>query len=169
MKKSTWKFWIVFLTSDNVVCKLQKSLYGLKQASRQWFAKLVIVLHHQGFSQSEHDASLFIKHSSSLVAFATVYVDDIILTGDDFVSIKALKDHQHVTFSIKDLGKPHYFLGIEVGYLSFGIVLTRSKFSSDLLTASGLTDFKTVVTPLPLNLKLSSTGRLYSDPIHTAL
>lgn len=112
-------------TSGNVVCKLQKCLYDLKQASRQWFAELVTALHTQGFSQSKHDASLFLKCSGSLIAFVAVYVDDIILTGNDLVSIQDLKAYLHDTFSIKDLGKLHEFLGIEVGYLQSGIVLTQ--------------------------------------------
>ena len=58
-------------------------------------------------------------------------------------------------FTIKDLGDLHYFLGIEVGYQEDGIVLTQKKFTKELLIASGVKDFKLVVTPLSINTKLS--------------
>lgn len=114
--------------SNSLVCKLQKSLYGLKQASRQWYAKLAMELNTQGFIQSHSDASLFIKRNGHLITVVAVYVDDIILTGDDVTSIRDLKSHLHKTFSIKDLGHLHYFLGIEVNYTPTGIILTQRKF-----------------------------------------
>lgn len=92
-----------------MVCLLRKSIYGLKQASREWHAKLVEELIWQGFIQSKNDYSLIIKHSGSLVCIVDVYVDDVILTGDDVIAIQALKDHLNTQFGIKDLGRLHYF------------------------------------------------------------
>lgn len=69
-------------SSSNKVCKLKKSLYRLKQASRQWFSRLVIKLIHQGFRQSKNDYTMFIRHKDGCVTIVEVYVDDIILTGD---------------------------------------------------------------------------------------
>ena len=63
----------------------------------------------------------------------------------------SLKAHLHNTFSMKDLGKLNYFLGLEVTYLNHGIVLSQQKFTTDLLYSSGITHFKHVATPLPLN------------------
>jgi len=70
------------------VCKLVKSLYGLKQASRQWFAKLTSSLHKIGFTQSVYDHSLFIKNSENSFTVLLVYVDDIILAGKSIVDIE---------------------------------------------------------------------------------
>lgn len=106
------------------VCRLKKSLYGLKQASRQWFAKLTLELIHQGYVQSKNDYSLLIKNTSESFILAVVYVDEIILTGGDVDSINSLKLHLHNTFSIKDLGHLSFFLGLEVTYLPDGIALT---------------------------------------------
>ena len=112
---------------DKLVCRLKKSLYGLKQASRQWHEKLAQSLHALGFSKSQHDHSLFIKKSGEDICIAAVYVDDIIVTGTNLSDIEELKSHLHHQFSIKDLGKLNYFLGIEVGYTSEGILLSQNK------------------------------------------
>ena len=138
-----------------MLCKIKKSLYGLKQASRQWFSKLTNKLHNQGFLQSKNDYSFFIKKNNDLVTFVAVYVDDIVLTGDDTPSIIALKTHHHNVFSIKVLGHLTFFLGIENGYLPQGITMTQSKFTKELLSESG--------TPLPINLKLKQDD---SPPFH---
>lgn len=141
----------------NQVCKLQKSLYDLKQASRQWFAKLTESLVSLAFVQSKNDYSLFIKNSTTGMVIVAVYVDDIIVTGSDQPAITALKDHLHKLFSIKDLGRLHFFLGIEVTYLKNSVALTQKKFTTELLADSGLvfsSDIKHPLTPLPLNTKL---------------
>ena len=104
-------------------------------------AKLTHELHQQGFIQSKNDYSLFIKQNNGLVTFAAVYVDDIVLTGDDTPSILALKNHLHTVFSIKDLGKLTFFLGLEIGYLPQGINMTQRKFTKELLLDSGITNF----------------------------
>ncbi|XP_074336065.1 uncharacterized protein LOC141673233 [Apium graveolens] len=137
------------------VCKLVKSLYGLKQASRQWFSKLVGELLDRGYYQSKNDYSLFIKHANDLITVVVVYVD-IILTGSDSSAISELKLHLDQAFHIKDLGRLSYFLGIEVGYLPNGISLTQKKFTNELLQSSGITTFKKVVTHLLVNLKLAA-------------
>ena len=102
------------LSADvNMVCKLKKSLYGLKQASRQWFARLVAELLHQGFLQSKNDYSLFIRNFDDCMTIIFVYVDNILLTGDSQIHMDKLKQHLYKVFSIKDLGHISLFLGIE--------------------------------------------------------
>ncbi|KAL8145624.1 hypothetical protein AgCh_003680 [Apium graveolens] len=149
----------------NRVYRLIKSIYGLKQASREWFSKLLVELILQGFIQSKNDYSLFTKTSDSGICIAAVYVDDIILTGTDLLAIQSLKSHLHIVFGIKDLGKLYYFLGLEIGYLTDGIVVTQHKFTKELLSDCGLDLHKRVVTPLPVTLKLSTdSGTLFPDP-----
>lgn len=76
-----------------------------------------------------NDYFLFPKQNNGLTNIATVYVDDIILTCDDTLEIEPLKQHLSKIFNIKDLGVLHYFLGLEVGYVLKGIVLSHSKFT----------------------------------------
>lgn len=96
------------------VCLFQKSLYGLKQASRQWNIEFTIFLKSLGFSQSSHDHCLFVKTFAESFMALLIYLDDIIITGtsiDDTIDVKtALYDK----FTIKDLGHLKYFLGLEV-------------------------------------------------------
>jgi len=86
------------------VCKLQSSLYGLKQASRQWNLELTKFLQSQDFVQSKSDYSLFTRDKMGLMICTLVYVDDLLITGDDVLGITQLKQDLHQTFTIKDLG-----------------------------------------------------------------
>lgn len=135
------------------VCLLNKSPYRLKQASRQWHAELSKELKELGYDQSKNDYSLFIKRISSFIVIVTVYVDYILITGNNLQEIKLLKNHLHRKFTVKDLGHIQ-FLGMEVSHSLEGIVLTQHKFTKELLKASGITHYKKVVTPLPLYIKL---------------
>ena len=114
---------------SNQVCRLQKSLYGLRQASRQWFSKLSNALVSIGFKHSEYDHSLFTKsHNGSFTALL-VYVDDVILTGNSLSSIDFVKKFLHDTFKVKDLGDLKYFLGLEVSRSRKGIHLCQRKYA----------------------------------------
>ena len=91
-------------TSPNSVCRLKKSLYGLKQANRQWFNKLTTFLLTYGFTQSYADTSLFTLTKDGSFTALLVYVDDIILAGNTQSVINHIKQQLDNTFNIKDLG-----------------------------------------------------------------
>ncbi|XP_021715949.1 uncharacterized protein LOC110683848 [Chenopodium quinoa] len=146
------------------VCRLKKSLYGLKQASRKWFARLVEELKFQGFNQSKNDYSLFLRKDGVDTTVIAVYVDDIIITGSNDGLTSDLKAHLHHTFSIKDLGQLSYFLGIEVSKCQDGYVLSQRKFTKELLQECELDISKTANTPFPSHMKLfSDQGALYDN------
>ena len=96
------------------VCKLKKALYGLKQADRERFTKLSSFFISVGYTQSRNDYSLFINSSNGFFTTLLVYVDDIILAGNDKEEIDRVKEVLNKTFKIKDLGDLRYFLGFEV-------------------------------------------------------
>lgn len=99
---------------------------------------------------------------------AIVYVDDIILTGDDSASVQHLKSHLHNIFSINDLGPLSFFLGIEVIYLSNGIAMTQKKFTTELIRDDIIPIIKSVTTHLLITLKLQhhDDSPPFSDPAY---
>jgi hypothetical protein len=149
----------------NQVCKLLKSLYGLKQASRQWYSKFSLSLIAFGFTQSKADYSLFTKVDNNSFTVLLVYVDDIIVAGNCSSSIASLKSFLHKQFKIKELGYLHYFLGLEVARSSKGIHLCQRKYALDILADSGTLPSKPLKLPLEQNFKLTKTsGAPLSDP-----
>ncbi|KAD3337848.1 hypothetical protein E3N88_33369 [Mikania micrantha] len=98
----------------NHVCLLHKSLYGLKQAPRAWFERLSFALAALGFTGSKTDPSLFIYSSHGTLLYMLVYVDDIILTGNNNQAISHVVQRLSQSFAIQDMGSLSYFLGIEV-------------------------------------------------------
>lgn len=97
------------------VCRLRRSLYGLKQSPRAWFERFTQFVKKQGYVQGQVDHAMFTRHSlEGKTTVLIVYVDDIILIGDDMVEIKNLKERLASEFEIKDLGPLKYFLGMEV-------------------------------------------------------
>lgn len=98
----------------NHVCRLNKALYGLRQAPRAWYTELRTFLLQIGFVTSAADASLFIHSSESVFIALLVYVDDIIVTGNTDTAVTQLVQRLAARFSLKDLGTLSYFLGVEV-------------------------------------------------------
>lgn len=130
------------------VCRLRKSLYGLKQAPRCWFAKLTTTLKKFGFKQSYSDYSLFtyIKGDKSLRVL--IYVDDLILTGNDSTMMSKFKVYLNECFKMKNLGKAKYFLGIEIARGPEGMFLSQRKYALDITAEAGMLGYKPVLTPM---------------------
>ena len=105
------------------VCKLKKALYGLKQSPRAWFGRFTSTMKVFGYKQSNSDHTLFIKHKEGKVTALIVYVDDMVLTGDDPCEMEALQEYLATKFEMKDLGQLKYFLGIEGSRSKHRIVL----------------------------------------------
>ncbi|KAL9249579.1 Retrovirus-related Pol polyprotein from transposon RE1-like protein [Drosera capensis] len=149
----------------NKVCRLRKALYGLKQPPRAWYAKFHSTLGQLGFTTSSYDSALFIKKSSTGIILLLLYIDDMIITGDNIYGIQKVKEFLSAQFEMKDLGMVSYFLGVEVSKSSTGYYLSQTKYTSDLISCAGITDAKTVNTPLETNVKLRPTdGQLLKDP-----
>ncbi|KAJ8747308.1 hypothetical protein K2173_014369 [Erythroxylum novogranatense] len=142
----------------NKVCKLVHSLYGLRQASRQWNAKLTSAFLHFGFTQASSDQTLFLRNDSDGFMALLVYVDDVILASDSMQAIRTIKQYLHDAFTIKDLGELKFFLGLEVARTLKGINICQKKYTLDLLRDTQFLKSKPVSTPILPETKLSKDG-----------
>ncbi|CAM8963495.1 unnamed protein product [Rhodiola kirilowii] len=149
------------------VCKLVKSIYGLKQASRQWFAKFSDSLVEFGFKPNLNDYSLFTMTQGSDFLVLLVYVDDVLIAGTSEKLICAVKQFIHEKFRIKDLGCLKYFLGLEVARSLDGIFLNQRKYTLELLEEHNLTECKPAKTPMKTKHSLSlSKAPLLTDSLY---
>ena len=108
--------------------RLRKSFYGLKHEPQQWFGKLSEKLEAYGFVLSYADFSLFTYRNSIVLLGVMVYVDDIIMIGNDRLACQELKDNLNNDFC-KDLGPLKYFLGIEAAHRPKGLFLCQQKYA----------------------------------------
>ncbi|RVW61892.1 Retrovirus-related Pol polyprotein from transposon TNT 1-94 [Vitis vinifera] len=142
----------------NKVCRLRKSLYGLKQSPRAWFERFTKVVKGYGFVQCQSDHTLFVKHfPEGKLTIIIVYVDDIILTGDHEEKIDLLKKLLTKEFEIKDLGNLKYFLGMEIARSKKGIAVSQRKYVVDLLNETGMLGCKPAETPMDTTVKLEES------------
>lgn len=130
------------------VCRLIRSIYGMRQAPRAWFDRLKKYLVDWGFTRSPFDHSLFIYKMKTHLLLVLVYVDDILVTGGDSDLISKLIVDLDMEFSLKTLGEVSYFLGIEVHRSVAGITLHQSKYIRDLLHRTNLMDCKPCCSPI---------------------
>ncbi|CAL9030081.1 unnamed protein product [Prunus brigantina] len=101
-------------SKEGVVCKLRKSLYGLKQSPRAWFGRFAASMKKFGYVQSNSDHTLFLKRHKGKLTALIIYVDDMIVTGDDQAEMQNLQKYLASEFEMKSFGDLKYFLGIEV-------------------------------------------------------
>ena len=141
-------------SSTGIVCRLQRALYGLKQSPRAWFGRFSMAMRKYGFQQSNSDHTLFLKRRQGKITALIIYVDDMIITGDDSEEIYRLEKHLAMEFEMKNLGGLKYFLGIEVARSKQGIFLSQRKYVLDLLAEVGMLDCKPANTPTIQNQKL---------------
>ena len=149
----------------NKVCRLRKSLYGLKQAPCCWFKKLSDALLKFGFIQSYDDYSLFCNSSKGIQLCVLIYVDDLLLSGNNSRMVQKFKEYLSKCFSMKDLGKLKYFLGIEVSRGPEGIFLSQRKYTFDIIADTGNLGCKPAATPLEQNHQLGKVeSPVLADP-----
>ena len=141
----------------NHVCRLHKAIYGLKQAPRAWYNELATFLVSQKFVNSKADTSLFIYNHDGIIAYFLVYVDDLLITGNNGCFLASFIAALSSRFSVKDMGALHYFLGVEVIPTSTGLFLSQHKYIHDLLVCTNMTGAKEATTPLSTTTSLTIT------------
>lgn len=142
----------------NAVCKLKKSLYGLKQASRQWFLKFSSTLMSLGFRKSHADHTLFLRNVNGKYVAVLVYVDDIVIASNNDEEVATLKEDLQKVFKLRDLSPLKYFLGLEIARSNAGISICQRKYALDILEEAGLLACKPSSIPMDPSIHLVSDG-----------
>lgn len=93
-------------------CRLRKSIYGLKQASRQWYLKFDEIIRKFGFKENVRDNCIYVKFRGNKFIFLVIYVDDILLASNDMDFLLETKRFLSSKFDMKDLGEAAYVLDI---------------------------------------------------------
>lgn len=137
------------------VCRLRKSLYVLKQAPQQWFAKLSSKLMEYDFNKSYADYSLFTYKRGEVFMALLVYVDDLVLTRNNYEACAEFKNYLNNCFHLKNVGSLKYFLGIEVPRNPQGLLLCQRKYALEIFDECGILGSKPVEFTIDTNHKLA--------------
>lgn len=137
------------------VYKLNKALYGLKQAPRAWFSRIESYFLKEGFEKSDSEQTLFTKvNKQGKHLIISLYVDDLIYTGDDEGMMCEFKNSMMNEFDMTDLGKMRYFLGIEVMQFDGGIFISQRKYVLEVLRRFGMEQSNSVQNPIIPGFKI---------------
>jgi hypothetical protein len=142
------------LSKPTHVCRLRKAIYGLKQAPRAWYTALKNAILQLGFHNSKADSSLFIYSQGSIISYFLVYVDDLVITGNNSTFVASIIKQLGAKFSLKDMGLLHFFLGIEVVPTQAGLFLSQHKYVGVLLSNTNMSAAKDVSTPFSTSQSL---------------
>jgi hypothetical protein len=143
----------------NKVCKLEKSIYGLKQASRSWNQCFHEKVKEYGFARSPDEHCVYVKASGSVVIFLVLYVDDILLIGNSVPELQSVKTWLGKCFAMKDLGEASYILGIRIlrDRKRRLIGLSQSTYLDKILKKFRMNESKKGDVPMHYTVKLSKT------------
>ena len=146
-------------TSASKVCKLKRSIYGLRHASQSWNIRFDEVVTSLGFFKSKEDACLYKKLSGISIVFLILYVDDILLIRNDISMLNSVKESLNGKFSMKDLGEAVYILGIKI-YRDRSrrpLGLSQSTYIDEVLKRFNMSEAKKGFLPLSHGIRLSET------------
>ncbi|KAJ0500497.1 putative RNA-directed DNA polymerase [Helianthus annuus] len=139
---------------ETQVYRLNKALYGLRQAPRAWNLKLDQSLKKMGFTRCSHDQAVYKVHNADSVLIVGVYVDDLIVTGSNESEILEFKEKMKRLFEMSDLGLLTYYLGIEVSQKENEIIICQEGYAKRILEAAGMQNCNSAKCPMEFKLKL---------------
>jgi len=163
-----------------LVCRLRKTLYGLKQSGRRWYQKLVSIMEKLGFKRCQVDQAVFFRRGGKKLIIVLVHVDDCTITANTTSLITGFKTEIAKHVDITDLGDLHWILGIEVQRIreERRILLSQRSYIDSILRRYGLDDLKPVSIPMDPNVRLTSAqspkstedfARMRNIPYHEAV
>ncbi|GAA0163302.1 transmembrane signal receptor [Lithospermum erythrorhizon] len=146
--------------------RLHKALYGLKQAPRAWFNKIESHFVSKGFKGCDSEQTLFTKRSAEgKMLIVTIYVDDLIFTGNDHEQMNKFKQAMMRQFDMTDLGHLNYFLGIEVVQKANGVFICQKRYAEQILKRFGMSTCNPVYCPILPGVKVGrdKEGKLVDE------
>ena len=144
---------------EDHVCRLKKSLYGLKQSPRQWYKRFDMFMHGIGYCRSEFDSCVYHKRlPGGMMVYLLLYVDDMLIASSNMLEIQKLKALLNGEFEMKDLGEARKILGMEIvrDRKAGTLYLSQKRYIEKVLERFGMKDAKAVGTPLASHFKLSA-------------
>jgi len=143
--------------SSNMCCLLKKAIYGLKQAPRTWHTRLSQELESMGFTASEADPGLYVRHDKHESTYLLSYVDDILIISKQLSTVISTKQRLMAAFDARDLGEAVTYLGINI-YRDRGsrsISLVQQRMATDIINNFNLAESKAVTVPINGSVKLT--------------
>jgi Reverse transcriptase (RNA-dependent DNA polymerase)/gag-polypeptide of LTR copia-type/Integrase core domain/GAG-pre-integrase domain len=142
---------------ESLVCKLNKSLYGLKQASRAWYQKIDTVLHSLGFIPSQADHCIYHLYEKGLIMYIALYVDDLLLLSNSLKRLMNLKQELSRLFQMKDLGEAQFVLGIQIqrNRAAHTLSISQHAYVKSVVERFNMMESHAVSTPMDHTVKLS--------------
>jgi hypothetical protein len=141
-----------YISRGTHVSILNKSMYGLKQALRAWYARIDSYLIRLGFSKSRADPNLYYKVVKNAHLILLLYVDDLLLTSAEYLIIQCKRELAY-EFDMKDLGLMHYYLGLEVWQKRGEIFLRQGKYAVKILQKFEMMDCKSMATHMTMDMR----------------
>ena len=141
---------------ESKVCRLLRSLYGLKQSPRAWYERIDASLCNLGLHRINFDPNLYFLHKGNQVLLLLLYVDDLFITGSCSKLINWLKSFLQETYDMTDLGLIKKYLGVTFDYLPHGIFIHQREYALSILNDFAPLDLKPAKTPLPAEQTLCS-------------
>ena len=153
-------------SGQKLVCKLNKSIYGLKQAAKNWYEALTSLLLKKGFKRSRNDYCLFVRKEDGTFSYVLVWVDDIVVAGATEEAVNEIKSILNETFKMDDRGVLNWFLGMQILRSNDKITVDQKKYIETVLQEFNMNECKAVATPGEVNLKLvkSNEEKKLVDP-----
>ncbi|WVZ15405.1 hypothetical protein V8G54_012971 [Vigna mungo] len=141
-------------SEGDTVYLLKKALYGLKQAPRAWYSKIDEYLLNFGFEKSLSETTLYVKHNDTDILIVSLYVDDLLVIGNNTEHIQNFKQEMMKVFEMTDLGVMSYFLGMEIKQGQGEIFICQKKYAKEILKKFKMEECKTVSTLMNQKEKL---------------
>lgn len=125
-------------SKPNYVCRLNNAIYGLNRPQEPLYYTLKMAIIALGFQNSQADPSLFIYNTHSVQCYLFVYMDDLVITGNDMAFVSHIIYKLGTSFSLKDMGPLHFFLGMEVVSTKSSLFLSQHKYIRELISKTNM-------------------------------